>query len=132
VARSTKRHVHSDGGFSGRNVGYGYLWWIFEPDPDGKTGEDVYAALGWRGQYVFVIPEHDMVVVVTGGTGSYEEEQRPIAFLYSHVLPAVRLPPGDEGGARQSRGGPRQGKTPSKASANHTVPTLAENGNVER
>ncbi len=90
VKRSIERHVRRDGGSSGRNVGYGYLWWILEPDPKGKTGQDIYAAMGFRAQYIFVIPEHDMVVVVTGGTRNYQDQQRPISFLYSHILPAVR------------------------------------------
>lgn len=90
VARSAERHVKRDGGGSGRNVGYGYLWWILDPDPDGNGQQDIYAAMGFRAQYIFVIPEHDMVVVVTGGTHNSRDQQRPIAFLYSHILPAVR------------------------------------------
>ena len=75
---------------SGHHVGYGYLWWILEPDPDGAGKPDVYAAMGFRAQYIFVVPEHDMVVVVTGGTRNGRDQNRPIAFLYTHVLPAVR------------------------------------------
>jgi hypothetical protein len=30
-----------------------------------------------------------MVVVVTGGTTNNDDENAPIGFLYSHVLPAV-------------------------------------------
>jgi hypothetical protein len=57
---------------------------------EGSGSEDIHAAMGFRAQYIFVIPEHDMVVVVTGGTRSWTDEQKPVAFLYSHVLPAVR------------------------------------------
>ena len=46
--------------------------------------------MGFRAQYIFVVPEHDMVVVVTGGTQSGRDQRRPIEFLYSHILPAVR------------------------------------------
>ena len=45
--------------------------------------------MGFRGQYVFVVPEHEMVVVVTGGTRNGRDQRRPIEFLYTHVLPAV-------------------------------------------
>ena len=40
--------------------GYGYQWWV---DDDGY-----YLALGYMGQFIFVIPEYDMVAVFTGGT----------------------------------------------------------------
>jgi CubicO group peptidase (beta-lactamase class C family) len=74
---------------NGHTIGYGYLWLILEPDPGGAGRERIYAAMGFRAQYIFVVPEHDLVVVVTGGTRSYADEQRPIGFLYSDILPAV-------------------------------------------
>ena len=40
--------------------GYGYQWWT---DNDGY-----YLAIGYMGQFIFVIPEHDIVIVFTGGT----------------------------------------------------------------
>lgn len=46
--------------------------------------------MGFRAQYIFVIPEHDMVVVVNGDTRSGSDQNKPIEFLYSHILPAVR------------------------------------------
>jgi len=51
--------------------GYGYQWWV---DDDGY-----YRALGYRGQFIFVIPDHDIVAVFTGGT--------PETFDYSIQLP---------------------------------------------
>lgn len=39
--------------------GYGYQWWV---------GDGFYAATGYMGQFIFVYPEHDLVVVFTGGT----------------------------------------------------------------
>lgn len=70
-------------------IGYGYLWWIMAPDPRGPGKEYIYAAMGFRAQYIFVIPEHNMVVVVTGDTYSYADQRRPVKFIYSHILPAV-------------------------------------------
>ncbi len=87
VARSIRRQVAWDRDHS---VGYGYLWWILEPDPEGAGKRDIYAAMGYRGQYIFVVPEHDMVVVVTGGARSRQGQARPIEMLYSHILPAVK------------------------------------------
>lgn len=87
IRESTRSHVPRD---HGHNVGYGYLWWIHEPDPAGAGTRHIWAAQGFRGQYIFVVPEHDMVVVVTGGTRTYADELRPIDMLYDEILPSVR------------------------------------------
>jgi CubicO group peptidase (beta-lactamase class C family) len=71
-------------------IGYGYLWWIMSPDPDGNGKEYIYAAMGFRAQYIFVIPEHEMVVVVTGGTQNGVDQRKPVKFIYSHILPSVK------------------------------------------
>ncbi len=91
VEESTRMHVRLDE--RGHTIGYGYLWWILEPDPDGKGTETIYAAMGFRAQYIFVVPEHDMVVVVTGGTRSRADQIKPVLFLYSHILPAIEHTP---------------------------------------
>lgn len=88
VKESFKKHVTLTN--RGRwTIGYGYLWWIQQPDPEGSKKHNIYAARGAYGQFIFVIPEHEMVVVVTGGTRSGSQFQSPINFLYSHILPAV-------------------------------------------
>ena len=87
VKESIKKRVELPG--RGHVIGYGYWWWIMEPDPDGKGKENIYAAMGFRAQYIFVISEHDMVVVVTGDTQSGSDQRNPILFLYTHILPAV-------------------------------------------
>jgi CubicO group peptidase (beta-lactamase class C family) len=47
--------------------GYGYLWWIGFPDNNGaplvKVPPGTFAAMGAEGQYAFVIPVHDLVIV---------------------------------------------------------------------
>ena len=51
----------------GRGYGYGYLWWIGFPDNNGaplvKVPPGTFAAMGAEGQYAFVIPAHDLVIV---------------------------------------------------------------------
>lgn len=74
----------------GNVTGYGYLWWVMAPDPKGPGKEYIFAAMGFRAQYIFLIPEHDMVVVVTGDTRSGIDQRKPINFIYSHILPAVQ------------------------------------------
>src|SRR6185295_18165736 len=55
---------YSDSKLSGMPVGYGYLWWTAPREGGrGMLGPGWYAALGAGGQYAFVIPAHDLVVV---------------------------------------------------------------------
>ncbi len=70
--------------------GYGYLWWIFAPDPRGKTGQDIYAARGRYGQYIIVVPEYDMVVVIFAMIQSVADQNRPTELFYDRILTAVR------------------------------------------
>lgn len=44
--------------------GYGYMWWLLD-DVEGVPG-DAYAAEGHDGQFIYVIPSLDLVVVRTG------------------------------------------------------------------
>ena len=50
--------------------GYGYQWWV---------GDDYYLAVGYMGQFIFVYPEHDLIVVLTSSS--------PETFDYSIRLP---------------------------------------------
>jgi len=79
-----------DFGTNRQTIGYGYLWWILRPDPDGNGKDHIYAAMGFRAQYIFIIPEHDMVVVVNGDTQSGIDQRKPIEFLYTHILKSVQ------------------------------------------
>jgi len=88
VEASTKRQVTFSPAY-GTTTGYGYLWWILAPDPEGDGETEIFAACGAHAQYIFVVPEHDLVVVVTGATQNNDDENRPLGFLYSHILPAV-------------------------------------------
>lgn len=54
--------------------GYGYNWWLGR-SPHGDMQVEYFRAAGWGGQYVYVFPEMDLVVVFTGG-GYYEN--RPL------------------------------------------------------
>ena len=71
----------------GPQTGYGYLWWILA-EPHGGH-EEIRAALGFMGQHIFVIPSHDMVVVVTAGARDPVDMNRPSEFLYTDILPAI-------------------------------------------
>ncbi len=89
VADSLSRQVELEGQRD-RVVGYGYWWWVLPPAPGGSGTQDVYGAFGFKGQYIFVAPELDMVVVVTAGARGRQEQNAPIEFLYTHIFDAVR------------------------------------------
>lgn len=73
-------------------IGYAYLWWVLRPDPGLDGAEPIVAGTGLGGQYVFVIPDRSMVVVVTGWSDDREEASAPLKFLYEDVLASVGAP----------------------------------------
>ena len=89
VEESFKKHVTFPGRSRRRQTGYGYLWWVQEPDPDGSGKYNIYSARGHGGQYIFIIPEYRMVVVTTSESHHNAGFQKPIDFLYRDVLPAL-------------------------------------------
>jgi CubicO group peptidase (beta-lactamase class C family) len=66
-------------------TGYGYGWWTHSD----LYGRGAYAAWGWGGQGLVVMPELDMIVVFTGG--SYWESARlsPHEIMEISILPSV-------------------------------------------
>lgn len=90
VNKSFEMHVNLEPVFRDPYIrGYGYLWWILKPATKSRTNQYVYAAMGALGQYIFVIPEYNMVVAVTGGTSSDANYRNPQKFLYDYILDAV-------------------------------------------
>jgi len=68
--------------------GYGYGWWSRE-----FAGYETFFAWGYGGQYIFVVPELDLVVVTTSSTAVGEERRshRRTIFdlLEQSILPAI-------------------------------------------
>lgn len=87
VEDSLSRQVEFDPA-KGRLVGYGYWWWVLQPDPGGNQKQDIYAALGFMGQHILLVPEHDLIVVVTAGARN-GEDRAIIEFFYDEILPSV-------------------------------------------
>lgn len=71
-------------------AGYGYLWWILAPDPRGAGKELVYAARGRFGQFIFIVPEHDMVVAIQAQAQPGAETNKLMQLFYDRILTAVR------------------------------------------
>ena len=80
---------------------YGYQWYI-----DESLSEKSFSAQGIAGQYLFVIPRLDMVVVFTGSLIERDPDiiNLPFYHLRDYILPSVRsdepLPADPEGEAR--------------------------------
>jgi hypothetical protein len=84
--------------------GYGYQWWVEKPSLFARLGlarfVPAYDARGYGGQFIFVIPSLDMVVVICGWMKG-RDQIIPIKLLQSAILPAAsssaRLPPNPAG-----------------------------------
>ena len=79
------RSINTPGGTIGL-MGYGYSLWtkrILRPG----IATRFFAAGGWGGQEIIVLPEHNAVVVFTGG--NYAVTARPFTILRRHILPAL-------------------------------------------
>ncbi len=76
VATSTRKHISAT-----LQDGYGYQWWIAD--------DSIYMALGHAGQFIFVVPEQELVVAFT----SYLSRDRfyvPQDLLNGFIIPAAR------------------------------------------
>jgi len=69
----------------GRAVDYGYGWWLF-----GYNGNDVIAASGALGQWIFVVPSMQLVMSATGNDAS--RALAAVEILFSTVLPSTAMP----------------------------------------
>lgn len=84
VAKATSPLVDTRPGVA-RSRKYGYQWWVL-PSADGAVR--AYAALGYGGQRLIVVPEYDLVAVVTGWNIYEHAEFAPYDAL-DRVLQAV-------------------------------------------
>ena len=84
VKDSTAWRVSTSGG--GRR-GYGYKWWVLSRKGPGTY--DAYAALGYGGQFLIVVPELDLVAVFTGWN-IYDKPELDESFALERVLKAIK------------------------------------------
>jgi len=88
IEASTTRRIEATGGLS-----YGYLWWLGRARLNGREVHRT-GALGRGGQSIRIVPELDLVVVVTAG---YYQDYSPGAFqvqygIFRDVLRAIPPP----------------------------------------
>jgi len=86
VEASTRPHAVID-----EYTEYGYQWWTYS-DRIVEEGHvdvnDIFIAVGRGGQYIWVVPQYELVVVSTAWNDNNGESSSPVFFRF--VLPAVR------------------------------------------
>jgi CubicO group peptidase (beta-lactamase class C family) len=78
VAASTRGHI--DAKPRGQ---YGYHWWV--------AASGAYMAVGYYGQFIFVVPDKNLVVVFTGDL-PYGVFFIPVELLLKYIIPAATSP----------------------------------------
>jgi len=76
ISTSTRQHIEA----GTLSDGYGYHWWV--------SDQGYYMALGYQGQFIFVVPEMDLVAVFT----SYLDDATffaPELLLRDFIIPAA-------------------------------------------
>lgn len=84
VQEATTTQVSTNGGFGGD--GYGYQWWITKAGP-----EKAYAAVGFGGQLIEVVPSRHLVAVfatevLLTGDHVFRVDSRPYASMVARLL----------------------------------------------
>ena len=78
---------HLDAGKTGR--GYGYKWWLLSRKGPGTY--EAYAALGYGGQRLIVVPELELIAVFTGWN-IYDKPELPPRLALDRIVAAVKEP----------------------------------------
>jgi CubicO group peptidase (beta-lactamase class C family) len=76
-------------GYEERADGYGYHWWTARYNIYGKRVK-VFYARGSGGQYIFVVPDLNSVVVFTSGNYPPLKQSAPVEMLVNIIIPAMR------------------------------------------
>lgn len=79
VSESTSVQVSRSGNYGS----YGYQWWI---RPFGAAGYDTFYAMGAMGQFIVVVPELDLVTVITSSMSG--QTDGPYVYISDYILAA--------------------------------------------
>lgn len=76
VNESTRKHISAT-----LAPGYGYQWWIVSPD--------IYTAIGYSGQRIYVLKKQNMVVAITAELGM-EVGMVPDGLITGYIIPSIK------------------------------------------
>ncbi len=88
IDRSQQQHVATAGFPADFGYGYGFLWWIRDFVRN-ETNYRCYFAAGWGGQYMFIIPTLDMIIVFNCGNYRTRARISPFDLVEEYILEAV-------------------------------------------
>ncbi len=69
--------------------GYGYFWWLRDFELEDNTTTPAFFAAGYGGQYIYVLPELDMVVVFTSGNYGTGTQTLPHTLMDDDIMPSL-------------------------------------------
>ncbi|MCX7709001.1 MAG: beta-lactamase family protein [Clostridia bacterium] len=116
VKEATNKHVETPAGLAGHD-GYGYQWWM------NKFGG--YSARGFGGQYIFVLPEYDIVTVFTSslqGSNFF----LPEGLVESFIIPSAKSTESINGNTEAPRKLQRTVEVLQKAPEPKEIPALSQ------
>ncbi|QEC75418.1 serine hydrolase domain-containing protein [Mucilaginibacter ginsenosidivorax] len=67
---------------------YGFLWWHYHYKVNGQTISTIEAR-GAGGQYIFIVPQYQMVAVITSGNFRNRRVWQPEKIMENYILKAV-------------------------------------------
>ena len=85
VEASVQRHVSLSWN---RTAGYGYQWWLDDFRFDGHPIAS-WSTRGYGGQYIFCVPELNLVVTFTGQNYGNDASQDPFFLVQNFILAAI-------------------------------------------
>jgi CubicO group peptidase (beta-lactamase class C family) len=71
------------------NTSYGYYWWITNFIVN-ETSYKCFFAAGWGDQYMFIIPDLDMIIEFNSGNYLGNSSIQPFDLLYDYILKALK------------------------------------------
>jgi CubicO group peptidase (beta-lactamase class C family) len=82
IRESTTKKVETPSG-----LGYGYFWWTRDFNWKERSVRS-YFAWGYGGQYIFVVPELELVVVLTGSHWTTDPKNHVMGMLENYIIPS--------------------------------------------